>query len=68
MAFPDILSQIIGSFVAGSLIMGIYWEQIFAFTEATAAAGLPIVSASGPAGIFVSFPGEAQKSLGHLFL
>jgi len=63
-----IVSQILDTFVAGSLIMGIYWEQISAFLEATIAAGSPIVSASGPAGIFVSFPGEAQKSLGHLFL
>jgi hypothetical protein len=57
-----------GSFIAALLIMGMYWEQISAFKEGTIAAGLPVVSATGPAGILCSFPGATQKNLGYLFL
>jgi hypothetical protein len=57
-----------GSFVAAMLIMGMYHEEIWAYYDATVAAGLPVVSASGPAGILCAFPGPKQKNLGWLFL
>ncbi|KAL1998222.1 hypothetical protein VTN02DRAFT_6623 [Thermoascus thermophilus] len=62
-----IFSQIIGSMVAGLLVMGIYWQEIKKFKEATLAAHQPLVSATGPAGILVAFPGAGQTNLGYLF-
>ncbi|EEA24821.1 hypothetical protein TMatcc_007924 [Talaromyces marneffei ATCC 18224] len=62
-----ILSQIFGAFMASLLVMGMYREQIVTYEKALTAAGLPMVSATGPAGIFCSFPAEGQ-TLGHLFL
>ncbi|KAL1984836.1 hypothetical protein VTN96DRAFT_8680 [Rasamsonia emersonii] len=61
-----IFSQIIGSMIAGLLVAGMYWEQITQAKAAALAAHQPLVSATGPAGIFVAFPGPKQ-SLGYLF-
>lgn len=63
----DILSQIFGAFVASLLVMGMYREKIVKYEEALTALGMPLVSATGPAGIFCSFPAEGQ-SMGYLFL
>lgn len=62
-----ILSQIFGAFMAGLFVMGMYRQQILELEATLKAAGLPLVSPSGPAGIFVPFPAEGQ-SLGYLFL
>lgn len=53
--------------IAGLLVAGMYWEQITQAKAAALAAHQPLVSATGPAGIFVAFPGPKQ-SLGYLFL
>lgn len=53
--------------MAGLLVMGMYRQQILEFETAVTAAGLPLVSGSGPASIFASFPLENQ-TLGYLFL
>jgi hypothetical protein len=53
--------------MAALLVMGMYRQQILEFEAKATAAGIPLVSASGPAGIFVPFPAEGQ-SLGYLFL
>lgn len=62
-----ILSQLIGSFLAGLMVMGQYRQQIVAFSEASVKAGLGNVYNGGPASIFCSYPGATQ-SLGYLFL
>jgi hypothetical protein len=53
--------------MASLMVMGMYRQQILAYEKELIAAGLPLVSATGPAGIFCSFPVEGQ-SLGYLFL
>lgn len=53
--------------MAALLVMGMYREQIVKYEEALTALGMPLVSATGPAGIFCSFPAEGQ-SMGYLFL
>jgi glycerol uptake facilitator-like aquaporin len=63
----DILSLVFGSFMAALLVMGMYRQQILEFEEALTAAGMPLVSGTGPASIFASYPLENQ-SLGYLFL
>jgi len=62
-----IFAQILGSFVAGLLLMGMYWQQLSAYAEVTKAAGLGTVFNGGPASVLCSFPAENQ-SLGYLFL
>jgi len=61
-----ILSQIIGSFLAGLMVYGQYHQQIAAFAEASVAAGHGLVYNGGPASIFCSYP-AANQSLGYLF-
>ena len=48
--------------------MGMYWEQISAFKEATLAKGEPLVFNGGPASILCTFPNTTQNNLGYLFL
>ena len=60
-----ILSQIFGSFVAGLLLMGMYWEQIQAFR---AASHMPVFSNVGVASILCTFPAPTQTNQGFLFL
>jgi len=62
-----IISQIFGAFVAGLLLVGMYWEQLSAYADATTAAGLGTVFNGGAASVLCSFPAETQ-SLGYLFL
>ena len=63
-----IFSQIFGSFIAGLLCVGMYWEQISAYSDELRAAGAPLVSATGPAFILCTFPLPTQTNLGYLFL
>ncbi|KAF2173650.1 hypothetical protein M409DRAFT_61972 [Zasmidium cellare ATCC 36951] len=64
-----IFSQIFGAFIAGLLMMGMYHEQISAYTEGLRAAGHTNMAFNGgPASILCSFPGETQHNLGYLFL
>jgi len=62
-----IFSQIFGAFIAGLLLMGMYWPQIQAYKAESIAAGVPLNSATGPGGILCAFPGATQTSLGYLF-
>lgn len=63
-----IFSQIFGAFIAGLLLMGMYWPEIQALNEAYLAKGLPLVSNGGPASILCTFPGTTQHNLGYLFM
>jgi glycerol uptake facilitator-like aquaporin len=62
-----IFSQILGSFVAGMLLMGMYWVQIQEFKAATLAAGHPLVGNGLPASILCTFPNPNQTNAGYLF-
>ena len=62
-----IFSQVFGAFIAGMLLMGMYWEQINLYSNELKAAGEPLVSFSGPAGILCAFPLPTQNNLGYLF-
>jgi glycerol uptake facilitator-like aquaporin len=62
-----IFSQIIGSFVAGLVVVGIFWPQISAMKAATIAAEGTAVFNGGPASILCSFPGVTQTNQGYLF-
>ncbi|KAK5115531.1 hypothetical protein LTR62_001190 [Meristemomyces frigidus] len=62
-----IISQIFGAFIAGLLMVGMYWEQLSAFAEASKAAGEGLVFNGGPASVLCAFPNPNQ-SLGFLFL
>lgn len=56
-----IFSQIFGAFTAGLLMVGMYWPELSAYKQELLAAGQPIVSASGPAGILCAFPLPSQQ-------
>lgn len=62
-----IFAQIFGAFVAGLMLVGMYWEQLSAFAEASKAAGEGLVYNGGPASVLCSFPGATQNNLGYLF-
>ncbi|KAL2055696.1 hypothetical protein ABVK25_003940 [Lepraria finkii] len=63
-----IFSQIFGAFMAGLLLMGIYWPEIQAFKSESIAAGKGLVYNGGPASILCTFPNPTQTNLGYLFL
>lgn len=63
-----ILSQIFGAFVAGLLVVGMYWPELSAFNAASIAKGHGSVYNDGPASILCSFPNANQNNLGYLFL
>jgi len=63
-----IFSQIFGAFIAGLLLMGMYWPEIQTFKAETLKAGLPLVANGGPASILCTFPNANQNNLGYLFL
>jgi len=63
-----IFAQIFGAFMAGLIMFGQYHVQIKEFEAATRAAGLPMVSSSGPASLLCTFPQPNQNNLGYLFL
>ena len=55
-----IFSQIFGAFVAGLLLMGMYWPEIKAFKAESIASGKGLVYNGGPASILCSFPNPNQ--------
>ncbi|KAJ3489805.1 hypothetical protein NLG97_g5919 [Lecanicillium saksenae] len=63
-----IISQIFGAFIAGLLVMGMYWPQIQEMKEALLAAGKPLVANGAPASILCSFPNPNQTNLGFVFM
>jgi len=63
-----IASQILGGFLAALLLQGIFWEGIQKLSEASLAAGKPLVAAEGPAFILCVFPNADQNNLGFLLL
>jgi glycerol uptake facilitator-like aquaporin len=65
---PVIASQVFGGFLAALLLMGIFWEDMSRFTDATLAANQPLVSSHGPAAILATFPQDNQNNLGYLLL
>lgn len=64
----DIVSQIFGAFVAGMLVMGMYWPEIQVLKAANLAKEGTAVFNGGAASILCSFPNPAQTNLGYLFL
>ncbi|KAI9703779.1 MAG: hypothetical protein M1836_007549 [Candelina mexicana] len=62
-----IFAQVFGAFIAGLLLMGMYWEQIAAFKAETIAKGEPLIFNGGPASILCTFPAMGQTNLGYLF-
>lgn len=63
-----IFSQIFGAFVAGCVLMGMYWPEIQAANEQFLAAGKPLVANGAPASILCSFPNPNQTNLGWVFM
>ncbi|MCJ1224876.1 hypothetical protein MMC12_001523 [Toensbergia leucococca] len=63
-----IFSQIFGAFIAGLLMMGMYWPEIAAFKADTLAKGLPLAANGGPASLLCTFPNPSQTNLGYLFM
>ena len=55
-----IFSQIFGAFIAGLLMIGMYWPEVQAFKEKTLAAGMPLVANGGPASLLCTFPNPNQ--------
>lgn len=49
------------------MMVGLYWQQLSAFADATLAAGGSLTGPGSPASTLCSFPLPSQ-SLGHLFL
>lgn len=62
-----ILSQIFGAFVAGLLVMGVYWPQIHAFAAQNIAKHGTAIYNGGAASIFCPFPNPEQTNLGYIF-
>ncbi|KAE9984017.1 hypothetical protein EG328_009274 [Venturia inaequalis] len=62
-----ILSQILGSFIAGLVLMGCYWPEIQALKAADLAAHGTAVFNGGAASILCSFPNPTQTNQGFLF-
>ncbi|KAK4991900.1 hypothetical protein LTR66_002122 [Elasticomyces elasticus] len=62
-----IFAQIVGAFVAGLFLMGMYHEQISAYVALSKSEGLGTVYNGGPASILCTFPAATQKNLGYLF-
>ncbi|KAM3455673.1 hypothetical protein NHJ6243_008422 [Beauveria neobassiana] len=63
-----IISQIFGAFIAGLLVMGMYWPQIQEMKAELIAAGKPLIANGAPASILCSFPNPNQTNLGFLFM
>ncbi|TID26756.1 putative glycerol uptake [Venturia nashicola] len=62
-----ILSQILGSFIAGLVLMGCYWPEIQALKAANLAAQGTAAFNGGAASILCSFPNPNQTNQGFLF-
>lgn len=63
-----IISQIFGAFIAGLLVMGMYWTQISEMKEELLAAGKPLVANGAPASILCTFPNPNQTNMGFVFM
>ncbi|KKY14926.1 putative glycerol uptake [Phaeomoniella chlamydospora] len=63
-----IFSQIFGAFIAGLLLMGMYWPEISALKQADIAAEGTAVFNGGAASILCVFPNANQTNQGFLFL
>lgn len=63
-----IFSQIFGAFIAGMLLMGMYWPEIDAYKRELLAKGLPLVANGAPASILCTIPNPGQTNLGYLFM
>ncbi|ROV98011.1 hypothetical protein VMCG_07008 [Cytospora schulzeri] len=59
-----IFSQIFGAFIAGLVLMGMYWPEIQVANEQFMAAGKPLVANGAPASILCSFPNPNQTNMG----
>lgn len=55
-----IFSQIFGAFIAGLLMVGMYWPEIQAFKAESLAAGKGLVYNGGPASVLCTFPNPTQ--------
>jgi len=62
-----IFSQILGSFIAGLVLMGCYWPEISALRDANVAAHGTAVFNGGAASILCSFPNPNQTNQGFIF-
>ncbi|KAI4111469.1 MAG: hypothetical protein LQ345_006798 [Seirophora villosa] len=63
-----IVSQVFGAFIAGLLMVGMYWPEIQRFKAESIAAGKGLVYNGGPASLLCTFPNPNQSNLGYLFL
>lgn len=65
-----IFSQILGAMIAAFVVAGMYWQQISFVKEFLEAnhQSQAVVSATGPAAIFASYPADGQHNHGYLFL
>lgn len=63
-----IFSQIVGAFIAGLVVMGMYWPEIEIMNAELLAAGKPLVANGAPASILCSYPNPNQTNLGYLFM
>ncbi|KAH9892319.1 aquaporin-like protein [Xylariomycetidae sp. FL2044] len=59
-----ILGQIFGAFVAGLLMMGMYWPEMSAMNARFLAAGPPLVANGAPASALCSFPNNINNPAG----
>lgn len=62
-----ILSQILGAFMAGLLLVGMYHQQLEMLAAGFREKGANLISSQGPPGVLCSFPAPTQ-SLGYLFM
>lgn len=62
-----IFSQILGSFIAGLVVMGCYWPQISALRAENIAKHGTSVFNGGAASILCTFPNPGQTNQGYLF-
>lgn len=63
-----VLSQILGSFLGGLMVMGAFWPQIRDLNVKFVEEGKPLVGAGAPASILCAFPGPSQDNLGYVLL
>lgn len=62
------LSQILGAFIGGLLVMAAFWPQIRELNAAFVEAGKPLVAQGAPASILCAFPGPSESNLGYVFM
>lgn len=62
------LSQILGAFLGGLLVVAGFWPQIRELNAAFTEAGKPLVAQGAPASILCAFPGPGESNLGYVLL